>query len=161
MISRNSCSSTSVRDDSGRRVPELTNCSNRSINSRTSMISPPCSSARQPTGNWRCFATTGELLPERIRDKVRYEPLGRSTELDDLLDQAGTQEAILQAGHQEDLLDLRRHLSIHQCHLSLDFEIGDGSQSSNDHLRTDLAREVDQQAVELLDLEIRNIRERL
>ena len=66
----------------------------------------------------------------------------------DLLDQARAQVGVLERGHEEDGVDLRRELAVGVRHLELGLEVAHGAQAADDEAGAELAREVDRQAVE-------------
>jgi hypothetical protein len=77
-----------------------------------------------------------------------------AAEARDLLDEARGDELVVLAGHQEDGLDGRVEAVVHAGHLELVVEIADGAEAADDHGRVDAAGEVDEQAVEALDLDL-------
>src|SRR5579883_1184688 len=161
MMSRNSCSSMIVRDESGSRVPELTSCSRRSINCKTSMISPPYPLARQPTRYWCRLFLLCQLLTQCIGDKIGNKPLDSPAELDNLLDQACAEEAVLQTGNEKNFFYIRRQRTVHERHLGLDLIIGDRAEPTHNHPGARLASKLHQEAPKGPHLDIADTSQRL
>src|SRR4051794_60691 len=107
-----------------------------------------------------CPATpVGEHLLQAPRDRMWDKFLDVSTERRDLLHAARGHEADLRAGHHVDRLDLRREVAVELVHLELPLEIGYDAQALHDHLRVPAAREVDDELLEDVDLDVADRRQ--
>src|SRR5215213_3994312 len=103
----------------------------------------------------RCPASTvREHLLQAPRDRVRNQFLDVSTERRDLLHPARGHEADLRTRHHVDRLDLRREVAVELVHLELPLEIRDDAQALDDHLRFPAAREVDDELLEDVHLDV-------
>src|SRR5919205_2573211 len=98
---------------------------------------------------------------EPLRDRRRHELRHVAAERRDLLHAARRDEAHLRARHHVHRLDLRRELAVELVHLELPLEVRDDAQALDDHLRVPLAREVDDELGEAVDLDVVVAGERL
>src|ERR671935_1626967 len=105
--------------------------------------------------------TAREELGEATRDGLGDELVHLAAERGDLLHAARRHEAVLRAGHDVDGLDVRREGPVQVVHLELPLEVRDHAQALHDHLRVPLAREVDDELGEAVDLDVLAARERL
>ena len=85
----------------------------------------------------------------------RHEACDITAQLRDLLDEAGRDELVAFAGHQEHRLHLVVQAVVHPRHLELVVEIGHRPKPPDDHASVDGSREVDQQPGEAAHLDLR------
>ena len=88
-------------------------------------------------------------------DHGRDEPRDRAAEREDLLREARAEVGVALGRHHEHGLDVRVQVPVHEGHLHLVLEVRDRTQTAHDDVGPALARVVDQQAVERLDLDVR------
>src|SRR5919201_48084 len=74
-----------------------------------------------------------------------------------LFDQTGAEKQMSKAGRNEYRCDLRFQAAVHQRHLELALEIGDGAQAANDRAGSHPAGEIDRQPVKGADLDSRSL----
>src|SRR3954452_3523815 len=106
-------------------------------------------------------STVWEELPQTARDGWRHELLDISAECGDLLHSARGDEADLRARHHVDRLDLRRDRPVELVHLELVLEVGDDAKPLDDHLGVPAARELDDELLEDVDLDVRDVGQRV
>src|SRR5262245_39090077 len=87
-----------------------------------------------------------ELLAQALRHDRRHELGDVAPEPDELLQAGRAHVEILLARHQEDRLDLREEVLVHQRHLELVLEVRHGANAADHDVGADLAREVDREA---------------
>src|SRR5262249_9331620 len=118
------------------------------------------------------YGLLGRILrsPRTAGRKEHFEPLGYglrhelvhpSAERGDLLHAARRDEADGRARHHVDRLDLRRERSVELVHLELPLEVRDDAKPLDDRLRLPLAREVDDELAEDVDLDVLDVRDGL
>ena len=90
-----------------------------------------------------------------LQGQRRHEGRDVAAQQGDFLDEAGGDELVVFARHQEHGLDVRLQAVVHAGHLELIVEIGHRAQAAHDHAGADLAGEIDQQRVERLHLDLR------
>src|SRR5205085_7444676 len=105
--------------------------------------------------------TAGKELPQTARDGRWHQLLDISAEGSDLLHAARRHEADLRARHHVDGLDVGRERAVQLVHLELPLEVGDDAQPLDDHARVPLAREVDDELAEDVDLDVVEVAERV
>ena len=100
----------------------------------------------------------GQRLPNAVVEgapgRLRDHPGDVAAERRDLLDEAGTDVAVLDRGHEEDRVDLGRQDAIVVGELHLRLEVADRPQAADDRGRAAGTAEVDREAVEGLDLDL-------
>ena len=96
-----------------------------------------------------------ESLSERIADGRGYVLTHVSAERGDFLYEAGTEETVLFAGHEENRFDLLVQPSVHERHLHFIVKIAHGAQAANDGLGIHIHGEIHEQfTLETRDLEL-------
>ena len=88
------------------------------------------------------------LLAQPLFDDVGHEPGHRAAERDDFLDEPRADVGVGFGRHHEHRLDLRVEAAVHQRHLHLVLEVGDGAQAADDDAGALASSVVDEQAVE-------------
>src|SRR5436190_8530787 len=89
--------------------------------------------------------------PERFLDRRRNHGANVATEFGDLLAERGGDVAVLQSGHQEDRVDLRRQATVGVRQLQLELEVAHGSQPTDHEAGLLPTSELDREALEGLD----------
>src|SRR5205823_7480169 len=106
----------------------------------------------------RIFRGSRSTLREKLDKPLGYafghELVHLSAERRDLLYPARGDEADARARHHVDGLDLRRERPVELVHLELPLEVRDHAQALDDRLRLPLARELDHQLGEDVDLDV-------
>src|SRR5581483_4674200 len=95
-----------------------------------------------------------EELPQAARDGRGHQLLDVSAERGDLLHAARGDEAHLGARHHVDGLDVGRERAVELVHLEFPFEVRDHAQPLHDHARVPATREVDDELLEDVDLDV-------
>ena len=103
----------------------------------------------------------GKTLPQPTEDAGGNHVVHRPAELEDVADDAAGKVRIFGVGHDEEGLDLRGQLTVHQGHLELVLEVGHGAQPADDGTRLLLPQVVDQQAREVADRDVGQVAQRL
>src|SRR5688500_6915193 len=88
-----------------------------------------------------------ELLGEALLDDRRDHPRHRRPEAGHLLDEPRGEVRVALVRHQEDGLDVRPQLAVHQRHLELVLEVGYRANPAHDAVRALARDQVDQQTV--------------
>ena len=101
------------------------------------------------------------FLAESLFDHVRHQPVHPAAEREHFLDQAGADVGVLLRRHHENRFDLTIQPPVHQRHLKLELEVGHRAQAAHDHLGAAALDVVDQQAVEGVDFDVREVLEHL
>src|SRR6476646_947695 len=102
-----------------------------------------------------------EQLLEALGDGGRDEFVHVSAEGRNLLHAARGDERVERARHHVDGLDLGGEMAVQLVHLELPLEVGDHAQALDDRLRLPAAREIDDELAKDVDLDVRDVRERL
>src|SRR3954453_1875124 len=100
-------------------------------------------------------------LPEAHGDRLRHQLFHVSPEDGDLLHAARRDERHLRARHHEHRLDVGREVPVELVHLELPLEVGGDAEALHDRLRLPPAGELDDQLCEHVDLDVRQVPERL
>src|SRR2546426_11258733 len=98
------------------------------------------------------------LLGQSLLGNRRHHAGYRRAEAGDFLDQARRDVRVLLVRHQEDGLDGAAELPVHQRHLKLVLEIGDGADPPHDAVGSLARDQIDQEAVEGDDAEVAELR---
>src|SRR3989454_5379779 len=98
------------------------------------------------------------LLGQSFVDNRRHHAGHRRAEAGDFLDQARRDVRVLLVRHQEHRLDRAPELPVHQRHLELVLEIGDGADPPHDAVGPFACHQVDQKPVERDDAKVAQLR---
>src|SRR4051812_39904934 len=113
------------------------------------------------SAEWGATSSVGEELLQAACNRGRHEGGDVAAERGDLLDPARGDEAHLGARHHVDGLDLGRERPVQLVHLELVLEVRDHAKALHDHLRVPASREVDDELLEHVDLDVRDVGEGL
>src|SRR5260221_7158650 len=96
----------------------------------------------------------GKSRLERVRNRHWHKRVHTATESRDFLHDPRAEVGVFLARREEDGLDGRLELAIHERHLELELEIADGAQAAHDGDRLLFPREIDQQSVKIRDADV-------
>src|SRR5688500_1974525 len=102
-----------------------------------------------------CTLSTVEPAAERVGDDRVDEIRDVASESRHLADEARADVRRIERRNHEDRLQPRGEVPVHERHLVLVLEIADGAKPADEQTRTDVAREVDEQTLELAYLDAR------
>src|SRR3954463_5731925 len=99
-------------------------------------------------------ASVREQLPEARGDRLGNQSVHLSAKRGDLLHAGRRDERDLRARHHEHRLDVRREVAVQLVHLELPLEVGGDAPALDDRPRLPAARELDDQLLEDVDLDV-------